>query len=333
MKKKLPLIILQDILLTGLVLCIFALFHHVLPRVNPGPSHAASAPVVLTPVPVALTPAPEEAEPSQDEPQYETPWQEAFADRFTQETVVTENSYSSPEISITVDTVSTQIDGKPLAYYVADIYISRIENFQTYVENESFDRFISTPADQLAQMCGAVVSINGDYCNTQEQFGFFVRNGVLYDDRQSDGDICVLYRDGTMATYGPKDYTVEDVLAQEPYQVWKFGPMLLDANGQPLEDFNVRGAIGGRNPRSAVGYYEPGHYCFVVVDGRQKDWSVGLDIQQLAQLFADLGCKAAYNLDGGASATMTFGGELINRQSKYRQIGDILLIKEVGDQP
>ena len=71
----------------------------------------------------------------------------------------------------------------------------------------------------------------------------------------------------------------------------------------------------------------------MVVDGRQADWSRGLDIRQLAQLFADLGCRAAYNLDGGASATMTFDGQLINRQSKYREIGDILLIKEVGSQP
>ena len=30
---------------------------------------------------------------------------------------------------------------------------------------------------------------------------------------------------------------------------------------------------------------------------------------------------------------MTFDGQLINRQSKYREIGDILLIKEVGSQP
>ena len=326
MRKKLPFMILQDILLTGLVLCVFALFHHVLPRMNPGPNPAASTPVVLTP-------APEKAGPSRADPQYETPWQETFAGRFTPETVVTENSYSSPEISVTIDTVSTQINGEPLVYYVADIYISRIENFQTYVENEYFNQFIKTPADELAQMCDAVVSINGDYCNAQDQFGFFVRNGVLYDDRQTESDICVLFRDGTMATYGPKEYTVEDVLARQPYQVWKFGPMLLDANGQPLEDFNVRGAIGGRNPRSAIGYYEPGHYCFVVVDGRQADWSRGLDIRQLAQLFADLGCRAAYNLDGGASATMTFDGQLINRQSKYREIGDILLIKEVGSQP
>ena len=50
----------------------------------------------------------------------------------------------------------------------------------------------------------------------------------------------------------------------------------------------------------------------------------------LAQLFADLGCKAAYNLDGGASAVMTFNDEIYSRPSNGgRALGDALLIKEL----
>ena len=60
--------------------------------------------------------------------------------------------------------------------------------------------------------------------------------------------------------------------------------------------------VQGLNPRSAVGYYEPGHYCFVVIDGRQPGYSKGATLMQLAQLFESLGCKEAYNLDGGKSA-------------------------------
>ena len=53
-----------------------------------------------------------------------------------------------------------------------------------------------------------------------------------------------------------------------------------------------------------------------------------MTLEQLAGVFSELGCAAAYNLDGGASATMTFNGQLYNRQSSYRELGDILLIKE-----
>ena len=85
------------------------------------------------------------------------------------------------------------------------------------------------------------------------------------------------------------------------------------------------------NPRTAIGYYEPGHYCFVVVDGRQSGYSAGMRIERFARLFADLGCTAAYNLDGGRSSVMSFNGSFINHPYlNGRNAGDILLIREIG---
>lgn len=317
-KKKVFLLVIEELLLTGLFLCIFALFHHVLPRM--GMLTEKSEPVVVEPV---SSPAPSE------EPDERTPWQIKFSEHFSDEPVWTENSYTSPQVSITISTNSQELNGYQQTWYVADIYVADVNNFQTYVENESYSRYISTPAEELAEMAGALISINGDYCNSQGAYGFYVRNGVMYQDKQTVCDICVLYYDGTMETFGPDEYKVEDVLEKKPYQVWKFGPELLDDEGMPKTEFNTSGAIARGNPRSAIGYYEPGHYCFVVCDGRQADWSRGMTVEELSQLFADLGCAAAYNLDGGASATMTFNGQLYNRQSSPRELGDILLIKEI----
>ena len=68
-----------------------------------------------------------------------------------------------------------------------------------------------------------------------------------------------------------------------------------------------------KNPRSAIGYFAPGHYCFVVVDGRQKGYSEGMSLDELASTLASLGCQTAYNLDGGATAMMVFQGKLVNQ--------------------
>ena len=320
----LPLV-LQDLLLAGLFLSVFALFHHGLPRTElfsakPDGEPAATAQLLTTAAPAETESAGKRSD-----------WQVKFAAHFTDSVVSTENFYTSPTVSITLTTCRQELDGYPQVWYVADIYIARIENFQTYVENDSYDHFIQTPADELAQMCGALIGINGDYCNAQVQEGFYVRNGVLYQRGQTLCDICVLYRDGTMQTYAHDEYKVDDVLARDPYQVWKFGPALLDGDGQPLTEFNTPAEIAIGNPRSGFGYYEPGHYCFVTVDGRQDGWSRGLTIEQFARLFSELGCKAAYNLDGGASVTMTFMGALYNRQSSERELGDILLIKELPE--
>jgi len=102
--------------------------------------------------------------------------------------------------------------------------------------------------------------------------------------------------------------------------------MLLQ-DGKPMEKFNS--VVTPRNPRAAIGYYEPGHYCFVLVDGRQDGYSRGLSLKELSQLFYELGCKEAYNLDGGQTAVMAFMGQLANRPyNGGRDVSDIIYIAE-----
>ena len=53
----------------------------------------------------------------------------------------------------------------------------------------------------------------------------------------------------------------------------------------------------------------------VVIEGRSDD-SIGADVNYLSQIFVDLGCDIAYNLDGGRTSAMVFGGGVCNCQSK-----------------
>ena len=112
--------------------------------------------------------------------------------------------------------------------------------------------------------------------------------------------------------------------------------VVVDAQGQPIPDeqLNTSKNIRRANPRAGIGYYEPGHYCFVVVDGRTDDAS-GLTLEQFSQLFADLGCKAAYNMDGGRSAEMYYNGSVLNDPYKGgRSVSDCLIIRETfGKEP
>ena len=55
-----------------------------------------------------------------------------------------------------------------------------------------------------------------------------------------------------------------------------------------------------------------------------------MTLEELSQLFYEMGCKEAYNLDGGQSAVMSFAGELTNQPyGGGRNISDILYIGEV----
>ena len=84
------------------------------------------------------------------------------------------------------------------------------------------------------------------------------------------------------------------------------------------------------NPRTAVGVIDDKHYVFVVSDGR-TDVSKGLSLMQLAECMKELGCKQAYNLDGGGSTTMYFDGTVMNvttsgSKIEERKVSDILYI-------
>jgi len=326
-KRPIWLVVLLDLLLTGLLLAVFGFFQIQLPvlRARTG---AAPAPVptpLVTPAPAAA----EEALLPSATPDGRTPWQIRFADRFTPEIVRTETSYTSPEVSITVETHTRDlIRNRTAVYHLADVYLASIDCFRTYTANNELAYLSVQDAGEMDAASGALLSVGGD-CYSYQQDGFLLRNGAVYMKEKPYEDICVLFRDGRLNTYSRQDYNVEDILQQEPWQIWSFGPSLLDEEGRRKDSYELTSAVSLTNPRCAIGCFEPGHYCFVVVDGRQPGYSDGMFIWELADLFEELGCPVAYNLDGGGSAVMYFNHERVSRPSNgERKIGDIVLIRE-----
>ncbi len=69
-----------------------------------------------------------------------------------------------------------------------------------------------------------------------------------------------------------------------------------------------------RHPRTGVGVAD-GALVMVTVDGRQPGYSEGMTLQEFAQLFVDIGCRDAMNLDGGGSTTMVVRDRVVNSPS------------------
>ena len=247
-----------------------------------------------------------------------------FADKYTDTVIVTENSYSSPNISITV----TEETLGQTTYYLADIYVRDITCFRTALANNTYGSGFRDSIEDMALLNNALLAVNGDYYgNTNE--GVVIRNGVIYRANSTNCDVCVLYYDGTMRVMPGSSFSVEEAVEQGAWQAWTFGPALLNTDGSVLTSFASTNRIISANPRTAIGYYEPGHYCLVVVDGRGE--SAGITLPDLSRLFYDLGCRAAYNLDGGNSSVMVWNNEVINNPSGGgRESSDALLIAEVN---
>jgi len=340
-----------DMLLAGVILVVFSFFHHVLPMIRRESASASLHDTALQEQ-IDVSETAESTESMQTAPDAEiqeeelrveipdktetidvvdnrTEWQKKFEDKFSENVISDGNTYKSPNISIEVETIEIGEGNSKVTYHVADIYIASIENFATYTAHNEVVYFDAQDALEMDIASNALVSMTGDFI-TYQQSGLFVRNGELIMDDYSYGDICVMYYDGTVETYLMGTYVKEDILARDPYQIWNFGPMFLNEEGKAMTTFNTSSTVAQINPRSAFGYFEPGHYCFVVVDGRQNGYSAGMTLPELAQVFEDLGCKAAYNLDGGGSALMMFNHERYSQMSNggERELGDLLLIRE-----
>ena len=75
------------------------------------------------------------------------------------------------------------------------------------------------------------------------------------------------------------------------------------------------GKGGPRHPRTAIGANKSGEILWlVVVDGRQKGFSEGMDMHELATIMKELGCWRATNMDGGGSSVMG----LINKSGEMK---------------
>jgi exopolysaccharide biosynthesis protein len=72
-------------------------------------------------------------------------------------------------------------------------------------------------------------------------------------------------------------------------------------------DTEGHASFKARNPRTAAGISRNGkRLILVVVDGRQKGYSDGMTLRELANLMLMLGARDAINLDGGGSSTLLY---------------------------
>ena len=270
-------------------------------------------------------------------------WHKKFADKFTDQVVSTDTSYTSPNVSVQLsyhqyDTGKLDKSnsgkhekyGTKISYVLADIYVGDITCFQTALAKDTYGVGYSEKLTDMSARMKSVLAVNGDsYSNNRhEDNGTIIRNGVIYRNKQTTEETCVLNWDGTMDIYQPGQVDLQQLVDRGAYQSWIFGPSLLDESGKAKSTFLTWDYIRESHPRTAIGYYEPGHYCLLLVDGRQ-DSSRGMFLDEMAKVFEDLGCKAAYNLDGGHCSFMTMKNQVANHPYKpEHEVEDGIFITE-----
>lgn len=215
--------------------------------------------------------------------------------------------------------------------YVTHIFTNDYSLFKTG-NGSGYDNAIKTfRASDISDKYQMIYAQNGDTFLDGRNInrGIIIRNGrvlrkaLLYD-------MLALFDDGTMEIYrGTDNVTGEELVEAGAMMSFSFGPVL-------VEDYQVLtecafDALALRNPRSAMGYVEPGHYVSIVCDGRDEKVSRGLSMIQLAIVFEEEGCRLAYNLDGGTTSTITFLGNYITRRTAYPDVPEIYNHRKVAE--
>ena len=249
----------------------------------------------------------------------------------------TDTSYKDATKSISITEASKGSGSDKVTYFVIDIKLTSAKDLRAgLADNAQGAAFTS----DIAAANNAIFAINGDYFRDRND-GIIIRNGVIYRDKPVRTGVA-LYADGTMKIYDETKTSAAQLLADGVWNTYSFGPALVMDGALPVpNNFSTYEVVAspqfpiqGSHPRTGIGLISANHFVLIDVDGRHPGYSRGVTLEEFAQMFKKLGCTTAYNIDGGASATVYFRGRVINQPKnltagpvQQRATSDILFIK------
>ena len=160
-------------------------------------------------------------------------WHKKFADKFTDQVVSTDKSYTSPNVSVQLSYYqydTGKLDksnsgkhekyGTKISYVLADIYVGDITCFLTAFAKDTYGVGYSEKLTDMSARMKSVLAVNGDsYSNNRhEDNGTIIRNGVIYRNKQTTEETCVLNWNGTMDIYQPGQVDLQQLVDRGAYQ-------------------------------------------------------------------------------------------------------------------
>ncbi len=222
----------------------------------------------------------------------------------------------------------------PLTWFEAEMWTDTEagEMLRTIWNDDVKRTKVRVDAAETAAKHGVVLAFNTDYFTYRvdvnasgRNTGIVIRDGeILYEDPYPESkatnpkyfpnlDMMAFNADGSMEVYRSHEITAQELLDKGAYDVFSFGPYLMKDGKLSQQAYDANDA---NNPRCALGMVEPGHYVYIMAEGRLTR-SHGLTLTYLAKLMRAKGCENAINLDGGQTAVLIFMGKQLNQIGAY----------------
>lgn len=214
-------------------------------------------------------------------------------------------------------------------YTFSEVKVSHPSQFRRHLAGGEYGSNMQYLTTEMAAEVNAVVASAGDFYRFRD-FGAVVYQGEAKRVEGTYAETCYIDVNGDMHfTYGGEVLKVADVqkfVDERNIQFsLAFGPILVDNYEVVDHTWYGVGEINEEYARAALLQMDTLHYIVVTAntDGVTENVPTVAEFQRVV---AATGCRHAYSLDGGQTATIVMNDELVNRPVKgqQRKISDII---------
>jgi len=199
----------------------------------------------------------------------------------------------------------------------SETFIADGSQLRRKIAGDQFESFEHNYATAFAQQTNAVLALGGDLYHHDRACGIVVYEREIYRFDPNTCDTCYIDTEGNMLFSKRGQFT--DISQAEEFVKENdilfsicFGPVLIEDGVDVTPDQYQWGEIHDTYARSALGMLGEHHYLSVNINCQQPHYFYLATLQQATDAMMEKGCKIAYALDGGQTASTVFNGNLIN---------------------
>ena len=214
-------------------------------------------------------------------------------------------------------------------YTFSEVKVSHPSQFRRHLAGGEYGSDMQFLTTEMAESVNAVVACSGDFYRFRD-FGAVVYRGEAKRVEGTYAETCYIDRNGDMHfTRGGEVLTVADVQSfVDENDIWfslAFGPILVENYEIVPHTWYGVGEITEGYARAGLCQMDNLHYIVVTANTTGAYQEIPT-VEMFAKNIAATGCKSAYCLDGGQTATIVMNDELINRPvyGQQRKISDII---------
>ena len=214
-------------------------------------------------------------------------------------------------------------------YTFSEVKVSHPSQFRRHLAGGEYGSDMQYLTTEMAAEVKAVVASAGD-CYRFRDFGAVVYQGQAKRVEGTYAETCYIDANGDMHfTYGGDVLKVADVQAfVDEHDIQfslAFGPILVDNYEVIPHTWYGVGEINEEYARAALLQMDTLHYIVVTANTDGVTTFIPT-VAKFQEVVAATGCRHAYSLDGGQTATIVMNDELVNRPvyGQQRKISDII---------